>query len=92
MLGRGAIADPGLFSRLRDPKAAEPDDAEQRREFCAYLIDLIERYQPLFCGEHQVLAKLKEVPAFVTDPRLLPLAQQLRRARTLIDFRKLLCE
>jgi hypothetical protein len=40
--------------------------------------------------QQQILAKIKEVPAFVTAPHLLPLAQQLRRARTLLDFRVLL--
>jgi len=90
MLGRGAIADPNLFVRLRGTAPAEPTAQELRAEFVAYLGDLLERYQPLFCGEQQILAKLKEVPAFVSDPRLLPLAQQLRRARTLQDFRALL--
>lgn len=92
MLGRGAIADPLLFSRLRRRASAEPGEEELRREFVDYLRDLLIRYQPLFCGEQQILAKLKEVPAFVTDPRLLPLAQQLRRSRTLQDFRALLSD
>lgn len=87
MLGRGAIADPNLFSRLRGAATQEPWGEELRQEFIDYLGDLLERYQPLFCGEQQILAKIKEVPAFVTDPRLLPLAQQLRRTRTLQDFR-----
>ena len=90
MLGRGAIADPTLFSRLRGAAIEEPGEEELRQGFCDYLGDLLERYQPLFCGEQQILAKLKEIPAFVTDPRLLPLTQQLRRARTLLDFRALL--
>jgi tRNA-dihydrouridine synthase len=90
MLGRGAIADPQLFSRLRGVTAEDPSEGELLREFADYLSDLLTRYEPLFCGEQQILAKLKEVPAFVIDPRLLPLAQQLRRARTLVDFRALL--
>jgi tRNA-dihydrouridine synthase len=90
MLGRGAIAEPHLFSRLRGMAPEEPSEVELLREFCDYLSDLLTRYEPLFCGEQQILAKLKEVPAFVTDLRLLPLAQQLRRARTLQDFRALL--
>ena len=90
MLGRGAIADPNLFARLRGMAPEAPVAEELRQEFVAYLVDLLTRYEPLFCGEQQILAKLKEVPAFVTDPRLLPLAQQLRRARTLQDFRALL--
>ena len=90
MLGRGAIADPNLFARLRGVVPEEPGEKELRAEFCDYLGDLLKRYQPLFCGEQQILAKLKEVPAFVSDPRLTPLAQQLRRARTLQDFRALL--
>lgn len=90
MLGRGAIADPQLFARLRGLDPAETNAATVRREFVDYLSDLLERYQPLFCGEQQILAKLKEIPAFVVDPRLLPLVQQLRRTRTLQDFRALL--
>ena len=90
MLGRGAIADPNLFTRLRGAAPEAPSAEELRQEFVDYLDDLLGRYQPLFCGERQILAKLKEVPAFVTDPRLRPLAQQLRRARTLQDFRTLL--
>jgi tRNA-dihydrouridine synthase len=90
MLGRGAIADPLLFARLRGTAPAEPGEEELHREFVDYLRDLLGRYEPLFCGEQQILAKLKEVPAFVSDPRLLSLAQQLRRARTLPDFRALL--
>lgn len=90
MLGRGAIADPNLFARLRAVAAQEPTAGELRQEFVDYLGDLLTRYEPLFCGEQQILAKIKEVPAFVIDPRLLPLAQQLRRARTLVDFRALL--
>jgi tRNA-dihydrouridine synthase len=87
MLGRGAIADPMLFARLRGLAAENPGDVELRQEFVDYLRDLLGRYEPLFCGEQQILAKFKEVPAFITDPRLLPLAQQLRRARTLNEFR-----
>jgi len=90
MLGRGAIADPRLFSRLRGLAPERPNTGELQQDFVDYLGDLLTRYEPLFCGEQQILAKLKEVPAFVTDPRLLPLAQQLRRARTLQDFRALL--
>ena len=90
MLGRGAIADPNLFARLRGVAAEEPGSGELRQEFVDYLSDLLTRYEPLFCGEQQILAKIKEVPAFVIDPHLLPLAQQLRRSRTLQDFRALL--
>lgn len=90
MLGRGAIADPMLFARLRGMAPDNPGKEELRLEFVDYLRDLLARYEPLFCGEQQILAKIKKVPAFITDPRLLPLAQQLRRARTLQDFRALL--
>lgn len=90
MLGRGAIADPLLFARLRGVAPEVPVAEEMQQEFVDYLDDLLTRYEPLFCGEQQILAKIKEVPAFVIDPHLLPLAQQLRRTRTLQDFRALL--
>lgn len=90
MLGRAAIADPLLFSRLRGEASEEPTAAELRAGLARFLLDLVERYQPLFCGEAQTLAKLKEVPAFIVDPELKPLAQELKRARSLEAFRAIL--
>lgn len=90
MLGRAAIADPFLFLRLRNEASGEPTVEELRAGLTRFLLDLAERYQPLFCGEAQTLAKLKEVPAFIVDPELKALAQALKRARSLEAFRAVL--
>jgi tRNA-dihydrouridine synthase len=86
MLGRSAIGDPHLFRRLRGEAPELPTAAGRMTELCAYLGNLGRRYQVLFCGEAQVLAKLKEVLAFVVEPGLAELVRRLRRCQTLGSF------
>ncbi|BCR03755.1 hypothetical protein DESUT3_08240 [Desulfuromonas versatilis] len=86
MLGRAAIADPLLFQRIRGQAAAEPSAAERRAELARYLGQLLERYAELFCGDTQVLRKLKEALAFHADPRLREAVTGLRRAKSLAEF------
>lgn len=86
MLGRGAIADPLLFERLRGGAPAVPAPEARRREFKSYLGLLLERYRELFCGDDQVLYKLKEVVRHVGDPGLSELVGELKRARNLSAF------
>lgn len=90
MLGRGAIADPLLFERLRGRYPAESTPAAKVAELCDYLQELLVRYQPLFCGEHQILCKMKEVLCHVHDPEVSPLAKQLKRSKSLAQFGELL--
>lgn len=61
MLGRGAIADPFLFQRLRGDYPAVSPPVQKAAEIRDYLLELLSRYQELFCGEQQVLFKMKEV-------------------------------
>lgn len=86
MLGRGAIADPLLFERLRRPAAAEPDPEERTALLCRYLRELAVRYRNLFCGDLQVLGKLKGVLAPMDDPCLEHILKDLRKARNLQKF------
>lgn len=86
MVGRGAIGDPRLFTRLRHDAPQQPLPAVRRRELQTYLGELAAGYRELFCGEAQVLAKLKEVLAFVAEPELAGLVRALRRCRTLEAF------
>ncbi len=86
MLGRAAIGDPRLFLRLRGQAPESPAPAERARELGAYLADLTGRYRSLFCGEVQVLGKIKEVLAFVSEPELAEAVRRLRRCRTLESF------
>ncbi|MFH1019278.1 MAG: tRNA-dihydrouridine synthase family protein [Pseudomonadota bacterium] len=90
MLGRGAIADPLLFERLRGRIPSESTPAAKVAELREYLRELLGRYQALFCGEHQILCKMKEVLCHVHDPEVAPLARQLKRSKSLAQFGELL--
>ena len=89
MLGRGAIAEPLLFERLRGRCPAELTPTAKLAELREYLQELLARYQALFCGEHQILCKMKEVLCHVHDPEVVPLARQLKRSKSLAQFREL---
>ena len=86
MLGRGAINDPLLFERLRDPGATEPGREEQAIMLRRYLNDLMLRYNQLFCGEVQVLNKLKKVLTFIEESAFADQVTQLKRSKHLKDF------
>ena len=92
MLGRGAIGEPMLFERLRGRACAEPGLAERRSLLHRYLSDLLPRYCDLFCGDAQVLGKIKGVVSNVEDPELDRELKQLTRAKTLHAFRAALEE
>lgn len=86
MLGRGAIADPALFRRLRGVVNAEPGREERRGELGRYLREVLVRYGQLFCGDTQVLNKVKEIIAYLDEPELAKPLKELRRAKTLRAF------
>jgi tRNA-dihydrouridine synthase len=86
MLGRGAIADPLLFERLRGRAAAAPDRQERTAQLCRYLREVLGRYQEIFCGETQVLGKVKAVLATMEDDDLGKILKQLRKAQNVRAF------
>ncbi|WP_298267277.1 tRNA-dihydrouridine synthase family protein [Geobacter sp.] len=92
MLGRGAIADPLLFRRLRGEAAAEPDEQTRGAELRRYLHELLQRYGALFCGETQVLNKVKGVLAPMDDPAFEKTRARLRKAKTIRAFTAVLEE
>jgi len=92
MLGRGAIADPLLFERLRGRQPAELNGEGKRAELGDYLTALLVRYQEIFCGEHQILCKMKEVLCQVRDPEVLDLARELKRSKSLAGFTGILAD
>ena len=92
MLGRGAIADPLLFERLRSKAPAEPDRAERAAVLCRYLREMLARYRDIFCGDAQVLGKLKAILAPMDDPTLAKTLKGLRRSRNLRTFAALIDE
>jgi len=87
MLGRGGIGEPMLFERLRGRANPEPDCRERRAMLSRYLCELLPLYSELFCGDAQVLGKIKGVVANVEDPELDRELKQLKRAKTLGAFR-----
>jgi len=60
--------------------------AERSRELYGYLYELVRVYQGIFCGEQQILAKVKEVLAYISDLELTQTVQQLRKAKTVRRF------
>jgi tRNA-dihydrouridine synthase len=90
MLGRGAIADPLLFQRLRDRANPEPGIAERRAEAGSYLRQMRRRYGDIFCGDVQVLCKLKAIVSQMDDPGLAKPLKELRRAKSLSAFEGIL--
>ncbi|HIJ78939.1 MAG TPA: tRNA-dihydrouridine synthase family protein [Deltaproteobacteria bacterium] len=92
MLGRGAIGDPFLFARLRGNYPAVSTPEARRVEVREYLQELLRRYQVLFCGERQILAKMKDVIRQVTDPELATLVQRLKKSKTLLKFEEVLAD
>lgn len=86
MLGRGAIADPALFRRLRGAVNRESGLEDRRGELGRYLREVLIRYGRLFCGDTQVLNKVKEIIAYLDDPELAKPLKELRRAKTLRAF------
>jgi tRNA-dihydrouridine synthase B len=90
MLGRGAIADPLLFERLRGRAAAEPDREERAALVLRYLRDLLARYRELSCADTQVLGKLKGVLATMDDPCFEKHFKELLKSKDLGIFSALL--
>jgi tRNA-dihydrouridine synthase len=86
MLGRGAIADPPLFLRLRGQLNHESGREERRTEVGRYLREVLFRYGQLFCGDTQVLSKVKEIIAYLDDPELAKPLKELRRAKNVRAF------
>ncbi len=92
MLGRGAIADPLLFSRLRGVAPADPDGKEKLTQIKRYLQEVQTRYADVFCGEAQILCKIKAVVATIEDPLFAKGAKALKKTKTLKAFSAALAE
>ena len=89
MLGRGAIADPLLFQRIRERITTQPTREEQAAMLRHYLSGLLERYQGIFCGEQQILGKVKSVFATMDDYDFAKQLKSLKKARTIQQFANL---
>jgi tRNA-dihydrouridine synthase B len=92
MLGRGALADPLLFARLRGTAPETASRTERLVQLRGTIEAILARYHDLFCGEMQVLSKLKGVLLAMDDPLFQAELLPLRRTKTLASFRMLLAE
>jgi tRNA-dihydrouridine synthase len=90
MLGRGAISDPLLFERLRGNYSAQSTYDKRAEELREYLQDLLARYRELFCGDHQVLCKMKEVLSYSKIPIFSRQLRKLKQTKSLREFSELL--
>ncbi len=86
MLGRGAMKDPLLFERLRGRAPASPSASELILSHQRYLRRLAEQYGALFCGDAQVLSKLKSTVAVMGLPEDGRTFRTLRKAKTVEAF------
>lgn len=90
MLGRGAIADPLLFLRLRGEADRQPSLDVRLKELGSYLRVMMESYSRLFCGDMQALGKLKAIVKHMDDAEMAKLLRKLARAGSLREFSTLL--
>lgn len=86
MLGRGAFSDPLLFERLRGKATATPDIAERRQILGQLLSGLLPGYSDIFCGDTQILNKLKAVLSAMDVPELQDEIKRLKRLKQLQPF------
>jgi tRNA-dihydrouridine synthase len=86
MLGRGAIADPRLFKRLRGIAAPESTHRERAAELRYYLQELQKLYEEIFQGDRQVLCKLKGVLAHIVDQDFKKNIKKLKRCKSVETF------
>lgn len=89
MLGRGAVNDPLLFKRLRGESQPIPDRQERVTSLHFYLKTLLELYRKRFCGDVQVLAKMKEVIALIDEPSLKKEIKALKKSKRISNFSKI---
>ena len=90
MIGRGALADPWIFQRIRGELPGRVDEIQRRLELFEFLNDLLPRYLVKFCGERQALMKIKDVLNFIPDDCLQRDIGKLKRAITVARFMALL--
>lgn len=86
MLGRGALADPLLFKRLRGQAPNAPSVDELKKELGDLLSELLPRYRKRYCGQAQVLAKLRSLLPYLQGAGCKTILEQLKRAKTLESF------
>jgi len=92
MLGRGAIGDPWLFKRLRGELPLEEDRSIRISQLTNYLQELLAAYEDLFCGQKQILDRIKEVLFHIPEPWLQKDLAILKKMRSIDSFQHKLKE
>ena len=92
MLGRGAVADPWLFNRIRGTAPDKPQGDERRRELAGHLSLLLGSYEGIFHGDAQILAKMKSVVAMIEDPDQTKWLKSLKKQKRVDSLQSLLNE
>lgn len=86
MLGRGAIADPLLFARIRGEAHGSPNEQERLQLLRRFMLDVVREYSVLFCGEKQVLTKIKGLLTAMEEPLLQNSIDRLKKAKSIVEF------
>ena len=86
MIGRGALADPVIFQRIRGTAPLTVDPVLRRQEIGEFISDLWPSYLQKFCGERQALMKIKDVLNFIPDPDLQRDLGKLKRTTSAAVF------
>ncbi len=90
MLGRGAISDPLLFRRIREGATTEPTRAERAEMLRYFLGEALQLYSSMFCGNAQILAKIKNIISGINDPAFEKCFHQLKKTQSPEAFRSVL--
>ena len=87
MLGRGALADPHLFGRIRGTAPLAPTPDQRQAELTALWHDLLDDYVEIFSGDAQVLSKFGSLTRHVDHPELKRWLKGLKKARRVCQLR-----
>jgi tRNA-dihydrouridine synthase len=90
MLGRGAIADPRLFDRIRGKADSDPGVTQRKREVAEHTARLLRAYMDVFCGEAQILSKLRETLVHYKDPDLRRWGRKISKRRAISEVSAML--
>lgn len=90
MLGRGALADPHLFGRIRGTAPATPTSAQRRSELAELWRAILDEYVEIFAGDAQVLSKFGSLTRHVDDPALKRWLKGMKKARRVAQLREAL--
>ncbi len=90
MLGRGAIADSRIFERIRGTAEPAPDVSRRKREAAEHTAQLLHAYAEVFCGEAQILSKLRETLVHFKEPELRRWGRKIAKGKVLSEVAAML--